>query len=500
MDTDNRHLKLSKLRTNLFPIHSSEIKKFLSLGIMFTLMVFNFWVAHNSKEILIIMAEGSGAEALNYLKVPVFIVSVIFIMGYTWAANVAKQHVVFQTILGAFMLFYALFTFVIYPHQEFFHMSAQDLRVWQDAYPSFQYLFPIIGYWGFSLFYILSELWGAVVLTLLFWQLANQITSVEQSKRFYMLFGSFNGLGAIIAGYFSLYYANPDVLGLQNSPEAYQETLKEMMKIFIGICVAIMLLYQWISRNVVRRKDEYDPNKAHIDKQHKIELSFRESVKYILSSSYLGHIAVITISYNVALNFAEVTWKSQLKTLNPTAYGFQEYLGNLNLYMGIITILMGIVGTSLMRHFSWTFSALITPIIALILGGGFFYINCLNDVPSFLAFLDMTPLVLCVTIGFYFDLLYRSSKYSFFNATREMAFIPLDAELKVKGKGAIDVISGRVGKMGSSLIQALLLAIVSGHNQASIVPYLGIFFLAIIVCWILSIRALNKKFVALTNK
>lgn len=499
MDIDNRHLKLSKLRTNLFPVHSSEIKKFLSLGIMFTLMVFNFWVGHNSKDILVIMAEGSGAEALNYLKFPVFIVSIAFIMGYTWAANVAKQHVVFQTILGVFILFYSLFTFVIYPHQEYFHMSVQDLRVLQAAHPSFQHFFPIIGYWGFSLFYILSELWGAVVLTLLFWQLANQITTVEQSKRFYMLFGSFNGLGAIIAGSFTLYYANPDVLGLQNSPEAYQETFMEMMKIFIGICVVIMLIYHWISKNIVTRRDEYNPDKARVDKAHKIELSFKESLRYILSSTYLGHIAVITIAYNFALNFIEVTWKSQLKTLNPTAYGFQEYLGNLNLYMGIITILMGIVGTSLMRHFSWTFSALITPIIALVLGGGFFYLNCINDVPAFLAFLNMTPMVLCVTIGFYYDLLYRSSKYSFFNATREMAFIPLDAELKVKGKAAIDVMSGRVGKLGASLIQALLLAIVSGHNQASIVPYLGIFFLAIIICWILSVRALNKKFVALTK-
>jgi ATP:ADP antiporter, AAA family len=499
MDIDNRHLKLSKLRTNLFPVHRSEIKKFLSLGIMFTLIVFNFWVAHNSKEILVIMAEGSGAEALNYLKLPVFIVSVAFIMGYTWAANVAKQHVVFQTILGVFVIGYSLFTFVIYPHQEYFHMSPQALKVWQDAYPSFQHFFPIVGYWGFSLYYILSELWGAVVLTLLFWQLANQITTVEQSKRFYMLFGSFNGLGAIIAGYFSLYYANPAVLGLQNSPEAYQETFMHMMKIFIGVCVAIMLLYHWISRNVVRRKDEYDPNKAHVDKQHKIELSFWESIKYILSSRYLGHIAVITLAYNFALNFAEVTWKSQLKSLYCTAYAFQEYMGQLIVWMGILTILMGILGTSLMRHFSWTFSALITPVIALILGGIFFYINCLNDVPGFLVFLNMTPLVLCVTIGFYFDLLYRSSKYSFFNATREMAFIPLDAELKVKGKAAIDVISGRVGKMGASLIQVFLLAIIPGHNQGSIVPYLGIFFLAIIICWILSIHALNKKFLALTK-
>jgi AAA family ATP:ADP antiporter len=334
---------------------------------------------------------------------------------------------------------------------------------------------------------------------LLFWQLANQITTVEQSKRFYMLFGAFNGLGAILAGCFASYYATPEALGLGNSPEAYQQTFMEMMKIFIGVCILIMLIYRWISHNIVTRKDEYDPEKPHPDKQHKIELSFWESVKYILSSRYLGYIAVISIAYNFALSFVEVTWKSQLKFVYPDEYSLQEYLGNLNIWMGVVTILMGMIGTSLMRHFSWTFSALITPLIALVLGGIFFYMNWLNEVPSFLSLLNMAPLALSVSAGFFYDLLYRSSKYSFFNATREMAFIPLDAELKVKGKAAIDVMTGRVGKMGASLIQAFLLAIIPGHNQASIVPYLGIFFLAIIVFWILSIRSLNKKFMALTK-
>ncbi len=75
-----------------------------------------------------------------------------------------------------------------------------------------------------------------------------------------------------------------------------------------------------------------------------------------------------------------------------------------------------------------------------------------------------------------------------------MAFIPLDAELKVKGKAAVDILSGRLGKFGGSLVQSLLLSIPCFATQIAIAPYLLVFLLIIFIVWISSINLLNKEF------
>jgi AAA family ATP:ADP antiporter len=38
------------------------------------------------------------------------------------------------------------------------------------AYPKLAPAIPAIGYWLFSLFYLMAELWGNVAVALLFWQ------------------------------------------------------------------------------------------------------------------------------------------------------------------------------------------------------------------------------------------------------------------------------------------------------------------------------------------
>lgn len=40
----------------------------------------------------------------------------------------------------------------------------------------------VIEYWTFSLFYCASELWGSVVISVLFWSLANEVCTIDEAK------------------------------------------------------------------------------------------------------------------------------------------------------------------------------------------------------------------------------------------------------------------------------------------------------------------------------
>jgi ATP/ADP translocase len=54
--------------------------------------------------------------------------------------------------------------------------------------------------WLFTVFYCVSELWGDVVLSLLFWGLANETTSIEDAPLLYPLFGIGANIAQTMAG------------------------------------------------------------------------------------------------------------------------------------------------------------------------------------------------------------------------------------------------------------------------------------------------------------
>ena len=485
----------SKVRSFLFPIYKNEFKKIIPMGLMMALIAFNFWLAHNAKDIIIISAPESGAEVIHFLKVGVFVFSIIFVMIYTWISNFISQRAIFYGIISLFMGFFLLFAFVIYPHQDICHMAPEKIAHLKILYPHFKWLVPAIGYWGFALFYIFSEMWSVLVITLLFWQFANQITTVEQSKRCYMVFSMFNGLGAIVAGLFLLFYAHAKEENYFD-PHAYGDTIKEMFLFFVVSCALIMALYYWINKYTVREKEQYHTqDESPTPKKNKIQLSFLESFKYILKSRYVGYIAIMTIAFNVGINFVEVTWKSQIKILHQTHHGIQGYLGNVTLYMGIITFLMALIGLNFVRRVSWRRSALVTPILMGITGFAFFALTLFDEAFSpLISFLGVTPLMMSVWMGQANNLLSKSCKFSFFDVTREMAYIPLDAELKVKGKAAVDIMGGRVGKLAGSLVQGFFLSLIPCATQLSIAPYIALLLAVVLVFWVVAIRGLHKEF------
>lgn len=482
----------SKFRSWMFPVYHHEFIKVIPMGILMVLISFNFWILHITKDILVITAEHSGAEVINFLKLPVFLFSILFVMGFTWISNRLSFSKIFYSILLGFIIFFLLFKTVIYPNQHILNLFTSDeLCYWQKKVPHFKWIFPVIGYWGYSLFYVVSELWGAVVLSLLFWQFSNQVTTVEQSRRFYMLFGMFNGLGTILLGFFTYRYTPHSLEGLAS----YSTKLDHLLSVFLLVCCAIVALYYWINHYAVEPKYRAHHAQSPSEKNTKVKLSFVESFKYILTSRYVGYIAIISISYNIAINFVGVTWKSQVERLYRDPLQMEAYFSLITIYIGILTSFIGFFGAGFIRKFSWKTSALVTPIAMLIMGGLFYWVTLQYHETSWLyTLLGATPLAFSVWIGQLHDLTSRSCKYSFFAATREMAFIPLDAELKVKGKAAVDVLSGRVGKFGASLIQSVLLSLTTLGTQTSIAPFLVVASFAIISVWIWSIRNLNKEF------
>lgn len=54
--------------------------------------------------------------------------------------------------------------------------------------------------WTFSLFFCVAELWGAVVISVLFWTLANEVCTVKEAKAIYPLMGIAANVALVAAG------------------------------------------------------------------------------------------------------------------------------------------------------------------------------------------------------------------------------------------------------------------------------------------------------------
>jgi len=134
-----------------------------------------------------------------------------------------------------------------------------------------------------------------------------------------------------------------------------------------------------------------------------------------------------------------------------------------------------------------------TPTMLALTAGMFFSLTLFETAAApIVAALGTTPLMMAVIVGAAQNILSKSSKYSLFDPCKEMAYIPLDAESKTKGKAAVDVIGNPLGKSGGSFIQQIL--IFSFGSLALATPVLAGILAIIMVAWIKSARSLNVQF------
>ncbi|MGE5196007.1 MAG: Npt1/Npt2 family nucleotide transporter, partial [Anaerolineae bacterium] len=210
-------------------------------------------------------------------------------------------------------------------------------------------------------------------------------------------------------------------------------------------------------------------------------------------------IAVIVVTYNIAINLNEVIWKHQVNQLYPNPNDFQAYMGKVLVGIGLMATVIALFSGYFLRKFSWTFNAMIPPFILLITGAGFFSFLLFKEAGFGSAFLlfGSSPLLISVFFGSLQNILARATKYTVFDTTKELSFIPLSRESKLKGKAAIDGIGSRVGKSGGAIIYQVLLMLL-GTISVSI-PYVGFILLFVIGAWMLAVRSLGKQFNALMS-
>ncbi|USE36739.1 NTP/NDP exchange transporter [Endozoicomonas sp. SCSIO W0465] len=455
---------------------------YLQIAMMFC-CIFNFDILWNLKESLLITRL--GAEAIPFIKLGVVMpIACIFLITYSFLANRLCKRTLFVVALIPFLVWMPLFSVVIYPNLESFApMAALDLL--SPLIPEhLQFIVGIIYYWPLTLFFALAELWGSAVICILFWTAVNDLHNTQSATRQYPLITMVGSSASIISGPLLYYCVSREVL---TPGSGWQESLKTLSFLFMLSGLLILLLNEYCYR--LTPEKPADPASQPATTTH---LPLMASARYLLRCPYLASIALVMLAYCVAINMVELAWKSQLVQQYPNEADYSMFMGKVALINGIGSLVCGLLTPTLL-NISWWAAAFATPIILTTTALPFFLLAMFQKSQISLFGLGCVDLpMIALQIGMYCHALGKSAKYTLFDATKEITFVPLDAERKYKGKAAIELVVSRVGKSGSSFFQQILITLFGSLSLA--MSWLAGAFILAIALWLVAIRHLGRHY------
>ncbi|MCB1107279.1 MAG: NTP/NDP exchange transporter [Chlamydiia bacterium] len=477
----------------IWPVQRFELKKVVPLLILKFLASIVYATLTCMKDGLVVTANHSGAEVIPVLKGwLVFPLSLLCAITYSKLSNHFKRSTLFYSIITFFLLIIFLYGFVLFPNEASLSPHASSNWLTMKLGAKYTHWISVYRNWIHSLFFITAELWAQVVIFILYWGFANHICQVKEAKRTYTLFIAAGDLATIVSGPLVLYYVS------KFSGGELISTLQTLITYVLAAGVGIIAIYWWMNRYVLSDKRYYDPSVTKHSLNEKTKLTLGKSIKHIFSSKYLLSIAVLVIGCALTINIVEVTWKAHLKTLYPSTEDYLAFISKTTTIVGVVALITVLfLGGNFLRRFGWHFSAQITPIVIGATGVLFFVLSYFKDsLGPFAALFGTTPLAILVLLGAFQNITCKVVKYSFFDSTKEMAYIPLDQESKVKGKAAIDMVGSRLGKSSSSFLQVGLMAFMGTGSVLMITPYLIPIVLFAAFYWSYSVKYLNKELTA----
>lgn len=474
------------------------------LFLLFLLCV-SYGVLRNLKDTIILTAKNSGAEVIPFIKVWGMLPGVFLATWfYTRLRRYFKKENVFYIVISSFLAYFLLFAFYLYPNSEQLHLNS--LGDWMSSVlpQGFQGFIALVRNWTFTSFYVISELWAVIVLSVLYWGFANDFTQVNEAKRTYGILNIGSNVAPIMGGTLALTFSSSVSLPFLSSiTDQWTHTICQLIVLITVLGIASMAAFYWITHRVTSPEQVSPETAVKSEGEQKVKkprLSLRESIRYILRSPYLLPLAIIVLGYNISINFTDVLWKEQLKRFFVDPNEMLEHMNKITVGIGILATVGGVFFSIMVTRLGWTFTAIITPLVMTIMAVGFFTFMFCGDALLALSstLFGLTPFAMTVYCGSIQNCLSKASKYSVFDASKELAFLPLDADSKLKGKAAIDGLGSGLGKSGSSLTYQGFIILLG--SVALSTPYIAGILFVVLLAWIFGVFSLGKQFKKMTTE
>jgi len=462
-------------------------RKMLPLGLIFFCASFNLTILQNLRDSIVVTA--AGAEVLPFLSAyAVLPASITFFAFYARLTSSQPPRRVFYLAILPLLAVYVAFAAVLFPAAPQLHFTGLGEAAAAVVPPGLLGAVKLVENWTYSLFFCTAELWGTVVISVLFWSLANDVCSVAEAKTVYPLMGMSANVALVAAG---------NYIKWVNAGPAAGAGLGASLNLLVATVVAGSGLMCLAKRFIDVRGYYADPaeakpkpGKGGPKKSKGDGKSLGDSLRVLRGSAKIRNLALLVIGYGVCHRLFEFSWKGQLRVLYPSAQEYQSILSDVSIATGIGTTVLMLCGRVIFQRLGWGAAASATPIVMFASGVAFFGLSTAAQLG--LAPLGMSAAALATAgamAGAVTQVFARSSKFSLFDPAKEMVYIEMTKEEKSKGKAAVDLIGSQIGKSGASWItQALLLTL--GSISAAL-PVTSAVYAGVLVLWLRAVQELN---------
>lgn len=461
----------------LFSVKKSEWLVFGCMFLIVAMVNLNFTILRSMRNTLVVADAGGSAAFIPYFELfGTFPASILL----TWTLSRLMRFCSFRRIFSMtmlfFLVFFLVFAFWIYPHKNEINLLLEGKLGTLFGFTGFKVVFT---HWPDMVFYIMSELWKVALLSVIFWGFLNQRLSLDQAKRFYppLLLGS--SIGTMLAGPITVFCTSLFSWNLFSlSSQRWQHSLY-MLTTFLILCgLGTLFLFDFLFKKLQPlqgREDISLPDSSGMKKEPfaKKLLSLSSSFRYLWQSRYLSSLLLIVTAEYICYALGELIFLEMLKSRYPSPSEYCQYMGSLSFWMGVMTAFSALFLTPyLLQKYRWSRIIMITPFLMMASTFAFFFVIYCDKIGLFAGSFSMA-----IALGSLHFCVSRATKYTLFDAIKELAFIPLNQEGQMKGKLIIDGIGSRMGRGGSSFISIVLFLMMGGPMESAI--FIGILAIAL---------------------
>ena len=437
---------------------------FVTMFAIITLLYFNFSILRSVRNALVV-ADGGGAELLPFFELwaglPAAIALTWFITRLCRRFSLSR---VFSILTLMFLVFFGLFAFWIYPRFALNH-AATPMASFLSYGPEI-----VWAYWPKALFFAVSELWKVALLSVLFWSAANRSLRKEYAQIVYGPLLAGGSLGALLAGPVTAWCT------ASGGSFGWLESLYLVSSIMIVVGFVLIALFYYLTSLLAKPDLEEEPMPS--------DLSLTKAVRSFRMHTSLPWIGLLVLGDYLAYGLTEVVFLNTLKNAFPDPQAYCHYMGMLTFWAGLGTLILGVfLAPQMLSRLPWHISALVTPVAFLLTSILFFgYAYWWHAYTTSSWAIAMGSVMYCTC---------RATKYTFFDSTRELAYMHLDRKTQLEGKLVIDGIGGRVGRATSSVFNMGLIRLWGSVDGAA--PVAGGLSALFVGLWIFAAQQLGAR-------